>query len=142
MMKKPKDMTDGGGQTSNRILGGTHIEGELSSDGDIRVDGSVKGQVTIKGKLVIGEKGSVEGEIKCSNATVAGKLQGQVEVAGLLSLQASAKVEGDVRTEKLSVEPGAEFSGSCNMGSKIRTMNDDQTESNHDQGQGKKASGA
>lgn len=129
MMKKPRENAEAGGQTSNRILSGTHIEGQITSDGDIRVDGSIKGEVNIKGKLVIGEKGRVEGEIFCANATVAGTLQGEVEVEGLLTLQATAKVEGNVKTDKLSVEPGAEFSGSCNMGSVIRKMKDDETRS-------------
>lgn len=123
MMKKPRENAEGG-QTSNRILGGTHIEGQLTSDGDIRVDGSIKGEVNIKGKLVIGEKGRVEGDIVCASATVSGTLLGEVQVEGLLNLQATAKVEGNVKTDKLSVEPGAEFSGSCNMGSVIRNMKD------------------
>jgi len=127
MMKKPKENLENSGQTSNRILGGTHIEGQITSDGDIRVDGSIKGEVNIKGKLVIGEKGRVEGEIICANATVSGTLLGEVEVEGLLNLQSTAKVEGNVKTDKLSVEPGAEFSGSCNMGSVIRKMKDDES---------------
>ena len=129
-MKKSKEIIDAGGQSSNRILGGTSLEGEVRSDGDIRVDGIIKGDVQISGKLVVGEKGQVEGTIVCANATVAGHLKGDITVEGLLSLQATAKVEGDVRTNKLSVEPGAEFSGSCNMGSVNRDKKDGQVRNN------------
>lgn len=121
MIKKGKDSTDSN-QASNRILAGTSIEGELNSKGDIRIDGKVKGSVNITGKLVIGEKGFIEGDVKCAHANVAGTLKGQVEVSELLSLQASAKVHGDIITNKLSVEPGAEFTGSCSMGAVVRDI--------------------
>ncbi|MDZ7845627.1 MAG: polymer-forming cytoskeletal protein [Owenweeksia sp.] len=125
MMKKTREQTDSN-QASNRVLAGTSIEGEIHSDGDIRIDGSLKGNINISGKLVIGEKGKVEGEVKCTNANVSGNLQGKIQVMELLSLAASAQVKGDVITDKLSVEPGAEFTGSCSMGSVIREMKNEQ----------------
>lgn len=115
MIKKAKEVADGN-QASNRILAGTNIEGEVNSNGDIRVDGSIKGQINISGKLVIGEKGSVEGEISCAYATVSGKLRGKVNVTEQLTLLATAQVNGEVKANKLSVEPGAVFTGSCDMG--------------------------
>jgi cytoskeletal protein CcmA (bactofilin family) len=125
MIKKTKAAEEVG-QASNRIMAGTSIEGDISSKGDIRVDGSLKGNITITGKLVVGEKGWVEGEIKCSNANVSGDLRGKIEVSELLSLQATARVNGEVLTNKLSVEPGAEFSGSCSMGSVIREIKNEE----------------
>lgn len=113
-------------QASNRILTGTTIEGEISSKGDVRVDGKIKGKVNITGKLVVGEKGVVEGEIKCAFANISGTLKGQLEVSELLSLQSTARVNGDIITNKLSIEPGAEFTGSCAMGSVIREIKKDE----------------
>ncbi len=121
MMKKPKEI-EGGGQASNRILAGTKMEGEVQSKGDIRVDGELKGTINISGKLVIGEKGKVDGEIKCGSANVSGHLSGTVEVSELLTLQKTARVHGDILTSKLAVEPGAEFTGSCSMGAVVRKM--------------------
>ena len=121
-MKKQRESLDTG-QASNRVLAGTSIEGEIKSDGDMRIDGRLKGNISISGKLVIGENGKVEGEVRCTNANVSGTLEGKVEVVELLSLAASAKVMGDVITGKLAVEPGAEFTGSCSMGSVVREMN-------------------
>lgn len=109
-------------QASNRILIGTEIEGDLKSNGDFRIDGVVKGNIHIAGKLVIGEKGKVEGEVVCSNATISGLLKGKVQVKELLSLEQTAVVKGDVQTSKLRVEPGAELSGTCTMGSVVREM--------------------
>lgn len=127
-MKKNRDVVDAN-QASNRILAGTKIEGDVNSKGDIRVDGELKGNILISGKLVVGEKGRVEGEIKCANANVSGQLKGKIEVSELLSLQATARVNGEVMTNKLSVEPGAEFSGSCSMGSVIREIKNDKEDS-------------
>lgn len=109
-------------QASNRILIGTEIEGDLRSNGDIRIDGILKGNVNVAGKLVIGEKGKVEGDVVCANATVEGLLKGTASVKELLTLKQTAVVKGDVTTAKLSVEPGAELSGTCNMGSVVREM--------------------
>jgi cytoskeletal protein CcmA (bactofilin family) len=114
-------------QASNRILIGTEIKGDFISNGDLRIDGKLTGTIRLEGKLVIGENGLVEGEIFCKNATVAGKLKGKIEVAELTSLLATATVEGDLYTSKLSVEPGAEFTGTCSMGAIVRKMKD-QTE--------------
>lgn len=124
-------------QASNRILAGTSIEGELRSDGDMRIDGKVSGLINIKGKLVVGEKGIVEGEVICAYATVAGTIKAKVEVSELLSLQASAKLHGDVMTNKLAIEPGAEFTGSCSMGAVVREISKDekQTSSAKNRGQ-------
>ena len=124
MMKKPREISESG-QASNRVLAGTSIEGEINSDGDMRIDGRLKGNINISGKLVIGENGKVEGEVRCTNANVSGALEGKVQVVELLSLAASARVMGDVITGKLAVEPGAEFTGSCSMGSVVREMKND-----------------
>lgn len=112
-------------QASNRILIGTEIIGDITSNGDLRIDGKVKGNIKLQGKLVIGENGEVVGEVNCSNVTVSGILKGKIQVTELLSLLQTSKVEGDVVTGKLAVEPGAEFIGSCNMGAVVRKMKDD-----------------
>jgi cytoskeletal protein CcmA (bactofilin family) len=121
MIKKSKEPT-GSGSSSNRILQGTTIEGEVISDGDFRVDGQIKGNISINGKLVVGEKGHVNGDIKCGSATITGRLEGKLVVEDLLTLEDSARVEGDIFTMKLSIQPGAEFSGSCKMGAVVREI--------------------
>ncbi len=126
-MKKQRDIADSG-QASNRVLAGTSIEGEVHSEGDMRIDGRLKGNINISGKLVIGENGKVEGEVRCTNANVSGTLEGKVQVVELLSLAASAKVKGDVITGKLAVEPGAEFTGSCSMGSVVREISSNENQ--------------
>ncbi|MBN2175162.1 MAG: polymer-forming cytoskeletal protein [Bacteroidales bacterium] len=99
----------------NTIVSGTHINGEVKAEGDFRIDGTLKGSINCKGKIVIGQSGSVEGEIICQNADFSGNIKAQVTVEQLLTLKATAQLHGDVTTGKLSIEPGAKFTGSCNM---------------------------
>jgi cytoskeletal protein CcmA (bactofilin family) len=106
----------------NRIVEGTIIEGQINSESNIRIDGFLKGTVNTKGRLVLGPEGKIEGDISCNNADIEGTLNGTINVKELLTLKASAKLQGDISTTKLSIEPGAVFSGSCSMGGVLKNM--------------------
>ncbi len=112
----------------NLIGAGTVIEGDITTNGDIRIDGSLTGSINVKGKLVVGVSGTIEGEIICQNADVSGTIKGKIGVAELLSLKASSKLTGDIITNKIAVEPGATFSGSCSMGGVIKDIKGERTE--------------
>lgn len=126
IMAKQSDMNSG--DRVNRIVEGTKIEGKLRSDANIRIEGTFIGTVDTKGKLVIGPNGMIDGEVTCQNAEVEGKIKGKITIEDLLSLKSSARIEGDIFTSKLSIDPGAMFSGSCNMGNKVKHMIHDQGE--------------
>lgn len=102
-------------QEINLIAKGTRISGDVSSDGDFRIDGELVGNIESKGRLVIGISGRIEGEIKCRSCEIAGTHKGKIFVGELLSLKASSNVTGDIVTNKLSIEPGSYFAGSCSM---------------------------
>jgi len=102
----------------NRIVDGTNIQGDIKSDSNIRIDGRLIGTITTKGRVVIGATGYIEGEIICQNADIEGTLLGKITVDQVLTLKATAKLSGDILTNKLAIEPGANFSGSCSMGGK------------------------
>ena len=101
--------------TLNLISSGTDILGDIKSNGDIRIDGSLTGNLNTKGKVVIGTTGKVKGEVFCKNSEVSGIIEGKITVGQLLNLKASSKIHGDIATSKLSIEPGAVFSGNCKM---------------------------
>jgi cytoskeletal protein CcmA (bactofilin family) len=101
--------------TINLISIGTDITGDVKSNGDIRIDGSLSGNLNTKGKVVIGATGKVKGEVICKNSEVSGIIEGKITVSQLLNLKASSKIYGDIVTSKLSIEPGAVFSGNCKM---------------------------
>ena len=99
----------------NIISLGTEIIGDIKSTGDIRIDGSLKGNLNTKGKVVIGTTGKTNGEIVCKNSEILGTIEGRIVVGQLLTLKASSKILGDIETSKLSIEPGAIFTGTCKM---------------------------
>ncbi len=99
----------------NLISNGTDITGDIRSSGDIRIDGSLTGNLNTKGKVVIGPTGKVSGEVICKNSEVSGVVEGKISVNQLLNLKASSKILGDIATSKLSIEPGAKFTGNCKM---------------------------
>jgi cytoskeletal protein CcmA (bactofilin family) len=99
----------------NMIGPGTKIIGNIETNGDIRIDGAIEGDILSKGKVVIGPNGNVKGEIKCVNCEVSGKINGKILVSELLSLKASSNISGDIKTGKLTIEPGAVFTGTCTM---------------------------
>lgn len=106
----------------NLIGNGTTITGDINSNGDVRIDGTLKGNLSISGKLVVGSSGNIEGNIICQNADISGEIHGKVTVSELLSLKASAKLLGDIVTGKISIEPSATFTGTCNMGAVVKNI--------------------
>lgn len=111
--------------SSINILGaGTIVKGDIIANGDFRIDGTLTGTINAKGKLVIGATGSVEGEISCQNADFSGTIKANINVQELLALKSTAKLTGNIVVNKLSIEPGAQFSGSCSMNTgKSNTFN-------------------
>ncbi len=106
----------------NRIVAGTTIKGDIESDSIIRIDGRLEGSIKTKSKLVVGETGIIDGDVICENADIFGTIKGQINVSELLSLKSTAKLTGDIISNKLAIEPGAQFSGSCSMGAVIKDI--------------------
>lgn len=102
----------------NSLVQGTTVEGTVTSDSDIRVDGLIKGKLICKAKVIIGNSGSIEGEVKCRSAVIEGTFNGSIIVEELLNIRESAKISGEISTNKLIVQSGAVFNVSCNMGGK------------------------
>ena len=117
---KKTEMTE----TINTIGAGTIVTGDIQSKGDIRLDGILKGSVNTSGKVVLGKEGIIEGDVMCNSADISGTLKAKITVSQLLSLKATAKLNGEIITNKLSIEPGAAFTGSCSMGAVIKDIKD------------------
>ena len=107
--------TQQSGTLYNALTAGSKIIGTIIADSDIRIDGRVEGEMQCSGKVVIGEKGSVKGNISCQNAEIMGVLDGKISVNQTLALRASGKIDGEVKTQTLIVEPKALFNGTCSM---------------------------
>ncbi len=110
-------LTEPDNNSINLIGAGTDIKGDIESVGDIRIDGTLKGNLRTKGKVVIGSTGLIKGEIHCKNSDVEGKVEGKINVQELLTLKATSTIHGDISARRLAIEPGAKFTGNCNMSS-------------------------
>lgn len=108
----------------NRIGPETTIKGDIISDGNFRIDGTLEGSINTKGKVVVGEKGLITGDVFCQNADVEGTIKGKLQVTQLLALKATANIHGDILVDKLSIEPGANFTGTCKMGAVVKDLKD------------------
>ena len=104
----------------NIITDGTLVKGDITATGDFRLDGTLEGNIQLNGKLVVGDSGVVNGNVLCMNANIIGTVNGNLSVKELLSLHSSARVKGDILINKLSIEPGAIFTGKCNMLDEVR----------------------
>lgn len=111
-MAKPNDFE---APAINILANGTTLKGDIISDGDFRIDGTLLGSIQSKAKVIIGTTGVVEGEIKCANGDFSGVIKANVIVTEVLTLKATSKLAGNIQIGKLSIEPGAQFSGSCKM---------------------------
>ena len=101
----------------NTIAKDTMIKGDIKSDGDIRIDGSLEGNLECKGRVVLGPDARVKGTVRCRLADIMGNLEGEIFASELMTLKNTAVINGDLTMGKLSVEPGAQFTGKCSMGS-------------------------
>jgi len=110
-----KIMETDNGTAVNLISQGTEITGDIKSTGDVRIDGVLNGNMVTKGKVVIGPTGRVKGEVECKNSEISGLIDGKITVSQLLNLKASSRINGTIITAKLSIEPGAVFTGNCAM---------------------------
>jgi cytoskeletal protein CcmA (bactofilin family) len=99
----------------NRLVEGTKIVGDITTDSNIRVDGEIIGNLNCTGKVVIGETALIKGNLTCSEADVEGSIEGDLNVGALLVLRDKSKVSGNIFTSKIEVHQGAVFLGSCDM---------------------------
>lgn len=121
-MFQKTNKSESDGASINLIGNGTSIIGDINSNGDFRIDGTLKGNITINGKLVVGSTGKIEGNMTCQNADISGEIHGKVTVSELLILKAISKLLGDIITGKISIEPNATFTGTCNMGAVVKNI--------------------
>lgn len=91
------------------------FNGDFKSDGSVRIDGGIEGQLDIKGDLVLGDKGTVKGDIIATNILVSGTVEGTVQAKGRLEIAPTGSIKGGVQCKSLIVEEGGIIQGNCRM---------------------------
>lgn len=93
----------------------TILEGTITGGGTIRIDGKLKGELSVSGNLVVGEEGSILGNVKADNIHCAGIIDGNVEASSQLHLTSSSRLNGDIVVKNIVIDEGAVFTGNCRM---------------------------
>ncbi len=99
---------------STLISEGCIFDGNLKAPAFARIDGQITGDVIVDEGLILGETGSVLGNIITKEMVVYGTVTGDIQTNSL-EIKASGKVSGEIRTQTLQVENGAVYNGSLSM---------------------------
>lgn len=99
----------------NRISAGTEIKGNLISSSDIRLDGYFEGRLVTSGKLVIGEFAKLYGDVICRSCDIWGLMEGKLVVKEVFGLKKTGTITGNIGCEKIFIEEGGIFNGSCKI---------------------------
>ena len=92
-----------------------YFRGTLSVQGSLRVDGRLEGSVDNARQVIIGQGGSIVGDISAQTIICGGEVEGNV-CADMLEILASASIKGDIRAKKMIVEEGGRMNGLCQVG--------------------------
>lgn len=98
------------------------IEGILKAEDTTRIDGIIKGEIKSEGSIIIGEFGSVLGNVSAINIVVAGTVHGNLYIRERMEVTNTGSVNGDILTKTLIIDEGASFKGSCTMNVKESVM--------------------
>lgn len=95
---------------------GTCVSGDLVFRGGMHVDGVIRGNVSAEAGddaalLVLGERGTIEGDVKAPHVVINGRVQGDVRAVESLELAAQARVSGALYYVRLEMALGAEVNG-------------------------------
>ena len=89
----------------NSYLGpGLSIRGEISGNEDLKLDSNVEGLISI-------------GDIVAREALISGQVNGDIRAVDRIEIMKTASIEGDLTTGKITIEEGANFRGSVEVGS-------------------------
>ena len=94
---------------------GCVISGTLKFKNSFRLDGRVEGAVESSSELLIGEGGSVEGEITVARCRVGGEVRGTIRASEQVVLHPTARVWAEIITPALVMEEGAFLEGKVTM---------------------------
>jgi cytoskeletal protein CcmA (bactofilin family) len=105
-------------QIENLLGRSAHVQGDLKAEGAFRVDGTVVGSVESAAAVIVGESGTVQGDVRGRDVVVAGTVTGNVAATGHLDIVASGRIEGDIDAKSVRIETGGVFRGTSRMGGK------------------------
>ena len=102
----------------NTVIGeGMTLEAvRMTGSESVRVDGVYKGNIEIDGSLVLGDSGSIIGDVDASYFLIAGEMTGNVKCHTQLHFASTARVVGDIEAQSLIVDEGSQVTGRYRIG--------------------------
>ena len=91
------------------------VTGKIEGKGNLRIDGNVNGDIDYDGDIIIGDSGTIVGNVKGHAISVGGTVHGNLTSSSKLSLLPSAFVKGDVNVANFVIHEEAKFEGNCKM---------------------------
>jgi cytoskeletal protein CcmA (bactofilin family) len=108
---------------------GIEIEGQIRvPSGMVRLNCQLKGTICSTGTVIVASQGDVEADIEATQISIAGKVKGNVRASQQLEIKEQGVLLGNAETPSLVVDPGAYFTGHCDMPThdlEKSTMNED-----------------
>lgn len=102
------------GAITTLIAAGTTIRGDVDFSDGLHLDGAVEGSLCAQGEhavLTVSDKGSVNGEIRATNAVINGSVKGDIVISERLELAVNARIDGNVYYKVLEMAAGAQVNG-------------------------------
>jgi cytoskeletal protein CcmA (bactofilin family) len=98
------------------VLGKTLLfRGELTAEEDVILQGRVEGSIRHARNLIIGQDGSVLGDVYASHLTVEGLVDGDLHCSEAVVVRATAQVRGNIFAPRVGIMEGATFNGRVEM---------------------------
>lgn len=94
---------------------GMEVEGDCRCEGSLRIDGRVHGTIRADKSVVVGDGGTVEGDILTQDAVVSGHVVGSIHAESRLELRDGCRVDGDIRSPIVRLEEGGHLDGEVDM---------------------------
>src|SRR4249919_2786778 len=116
MFKNTNKPSSRDGQAVDTLIGPqVTLRGDLEFSGGLYVEGRIIGRVTAtegeRAVLVLGENGSIEGEVRAPVVMIDGRLDGDVHATERVELAAKARVTGNVHYRTVEMHAGAQLTG-------------------------------
>lgn len=112
--KKSKSPSLNPGEIRTIIGEDFELEGNIKSEGTIRIDGKVTGDLKIKKGIILGEKGTVYGNIETELALIYGQIHGNINTTQL-EIKETGSIHGDIKTNSITMQLGAKYNGKLEM---------------------------
>ncbi len=114
---KAPAVQSGSAASSATIGSSISIKGDVEGDEDLLIEGRIEGEIKLrKNNVVVGGSGRVKADIYGKTISVEGQVEGNLTGDERVIVRDSGHVEGNIRSPRVTLEDGARFRGSIDMG--------------------------